>query len=73
MARNQTPDMFDGIFDNQRSGHREVWMDGALRRHAAKNCAGDESSSFSEMHAPWGTYPDLPSNAGAAVGGISDH
>jgi hypothetical protein len=70
VSRETTPDLFDGTFDNRRTGHREVWMDGRLRRHAGKNCAGDQTSDFDEMHHPWGHYPDLPSNAaGTAAGG----
>lgn len=63
MPRAKTPDMFDGIFDNQATGRREVWGDGRLRRYAAKNCGGYTTSDFRELHAPWGTYPDLPQNA----------
>lgn len=60
---NRTPDMFDGIFDNQVTGRREVWMDGEVKRYARRNAVGDQRSPWSEMRAKWGFYPDHPANA----------
>lgn len=59
----QTTDLFDGTFDNTVTGRREVWQDGHLKRYVRRNATGNESSCWRELHAPWGTYPDLPSNA----------
>ena len=56
-------DLFDGIFDNQATGRREVWQDGRLRRYAQRSAVGYNSSPWREMHKAWGSYPDLPSNA----------
>lgn len=47
----KTPDLFDGIFDNR----------------ARTRSTNDESSVWKEMRMPWGTYPDLPANAGKAA------
>jgi hypothetical protein len=55
-------DLFDGVFDNLSTGHREVWMDGTMRRYAQRS-ALNPYSVWNELRAPWGTYPDLPSNA----------
>lgn len=62
----RTPDMFDGIFDNQATGQREVWKDGRLGRYARRN-AISTTSPWAELRAPWGTYPDLPANAAQAA------
>ncbi|PMQ04202.1 hypothetical protein DyAD56_16055 [Dyella sp. AD56] len=64
---NRTPDLFDGIFDNQSTGRREVWLDGNVTRHARRNAVGDAQSNWREMRAPWGSYPDLPANASAPI------
>lgn len=53
------PDMFDGVFDNRATGHREVWVDGRPGRHAAKNCIS-EDHPWRELRKPWGTYPNPP-------------
>lgn len=58
-----TADLFDGIFDNQTTQRREVWQDGRLRRYAQRRAVGYCSSPWREMHKPWGSYPDLPTNA----------
>ena len=62
----RTPDLFDGIFDNVATQRREVWKDGRICRYARRNCVGSTQSVWREVHEPWGTYPDLPSNAAAA-------
>lgn len=67
MSALRTPDMFDGVFDNQRTERREVWQDGRLCRYARRNCCGTSESSWPVLNAPWGTYPDHPSNAAAAA------
>lgn len=63
----RTPDLFDGVFDNQTTGRREVWMDGQMTRHARRNAVGDTRSQWNDMRAPWGHYPDLPANAAQAA------
>lgn len=60
MAR--TPDLFTGWFDNQQSRHREHWDNGVKGRHAHRSTISSDNP-WRELRAPWGTYPDLPSNA----------
>jgi len=62
-----TPDMFDGTFDNQSTQRREVWKDGKPGRYAAKNCTGNQGAVWPELRAPWGTYPDAPINQSNAA------
>lgn len=59
----RTPDLFDGIYDNQSTGCREVWAYGQRKRYAHRTCCNNEGSQFRELHHPWGYYPDLPANA----------
>ena len=63
-----TPDMFDGTFDNRATGRREVWQDGRLRRYAQRRAVGYSGSPWREMHKPWGSYPDLPTNVSQHAG-----
>lgn len=67
MTAIRTHDLFDGIYDNQSTGRREVWKDGRLCRYACRNAVGCHETQWRELHDPWGTYPDHPSNAAAAV------
>lgn len=63
MRPRPTPDMFDGIFDNASTGRREVWKDGRLSRYVRRNAVGSPESQWREVHEPWGSFPDHPSNA----------
>ncbi len=64
----RTPDMFDGWFDNQKTQHRERWDNGARGPHAHRRTICPHAH-WRELRAPWGTYPDLPSNAGVPAHG----
>lgn len=55
-------DMFSGTFDNTVTQRREVWQDGRLMRHAARNCCGDLESIWAVLRKPFGHYPDYPHN-----------
>lgn len=59
----RTPDLWEGIFDNTRTGRREVWRGGKMCRYVRRECVGSMSSVWPEVHAAWATYPDLPINA----------
>lgn len=67
MPYSTTPDLFDGVFDNTVTQRREVWQGGRLRRYVRRDCVGHTGSVWREVHAQWGTYPDLPSNAAVAA------
>lgn len=60
-------DLFDEVYDNRRTEHREIWRGGALRRFCQRTACGNSAAYFREVHAPWGHYPDLPSNASEAT------
>ena len=62
-----SPDLFDGIYDNRTTQRREIWQDGELRRYAAKNCTGNPAAVWPELRASWGEFPDVPSNAALAA------
>lgn len=63
MSRSQsTPDLFEGVFDNRKTGQREIWLDGKMTRYCRKNALAPHAV-WEVMRAPWGTYPDLPQNA----------
>lgn len=61
------PDLFSGIYDNRATDRREVWKDGRLCRYARRNAVGTSETQWRELHAPWGAYPDHPSNAAKAA------
>lgn len=61
------PDLFDGVFDNTATNRREIWQGGRLCRFVRRDCVGHTGSVWREVHARWGTYPDLPANASAAA------
>lgn len=64
MRSDKQTDMWDGVFDNYMTGRREVFRDGKIVRYAARNCCGDTSSFWRELHALWGTYAEPPHNGG---------
>lgn len=62
-AMANTSDLFDGIFDNTQTHCREIWQDGRRTRFVRRACCGYSESVWREVHAAWGHYPDLPTNA----------
>ena len=61
-----TDDLFEGVFDNRATQRREIWQAGRLCRYVRRECTGHTGSVWKEVHAAWGSYPDLPSNAAKA-------
>ena len=59
-----TVDLFEGVFDNRATNQREIWQGGRLCRYVRRECVGHTGSVWPEVHAAWGSYPDLPRNAG---------
>lgn len=59
-------DFFSGWFDNTRTLHREYWQDGKRGRHGHRSGISPDSP-HRDFRAPWGSFPDLPSNAQEAA------
>ncbi|HEY4292098.1 hypothetical protein [Luteibacter sp.] len=57
-----TPDLFTGWYDNQATRCREYWDNGVRGRYAHRYAICPHAR-HAVMRAPFGTYPDLPSNA----------
>ena len=55
-------DFFSGVYDNTATNRREIWQDGRLMRYVRRDCVGHQGSVWREVHATWGTHPDLPIN-----------
>ena len=58
-------DAFDGVYDNETTGHRELYRDGRLVTHFRRGLNPPLAKRFG-MTGPWGSFPNFPNAADAA-------